>query len=200
MFLAYQYLSELYSQELASRKNNRFQRYLKEATPPSVKQHGAFDFKAVNGMSQPQVLQLIQSLGCIMRGENILLFGANDIGKTHLACAIAYGLIDAGIRVKSTQATDLVQTLQRAKAELKVTEALICLDKFSALIVDDLRYVRKTEQESSAIGSVKPVKLIVVGPAKVVDALYSPLHQTQGAKNETFKRIPVPRNPAMLMR
>jgi DNA replication protein DnaC len=146
-----QYLSELCSEELASRENNRLQRYLKEATMPPGKQLGAFDFKAVSGVSQPQVLQLTQSRDWVKRGENILLFGASGIGKTHLACAIAYGLIDAGVRVKFMPAIELVQTLQRAKAELKLTEALIRLDKFGVLIVDDLGYVRKTEQESSVL-------------------------------------------------
>lgn len=146
-----QYLSELCSEELATRENNRLQRYLKEATMPPGKQLGAFDFKAVSGVSQPQVLQLIQGRDWVKRGENILLFGASGIGKTHLACAIAYGLIDAGIRVKFIPAIELVQTLQRARAELKLTEALTRLDKFGVLIVDDLGYVRKTEQESSVL-------------------------------------------------
>jgi DNA replication protein DnaC len=146
-----QYLNELCSEELASREDKRLQRYLKEATLPPGKQLGAFDFKAVNGVSQPQVLQLIQSRGWVKRGENILLFGPSGVGKTHLACAIAFGLIDAGVRVKFLKATDLVQTLQRAKEELKLTEALIRLDKFDMLIVDDLGYVRKTEQESSVL-------------------------------------------------
>lgn len=146
-----QYLSELCSEELASRENNRLQRYLKEATMPPGKQLGAFDFKAVNGVSQTQVQQLVQSRDWVKRGENILLFGASGVGKTHLACAIAYGLIDAGIRVKFMPAIELVQTLQRAKADLKLTDALIRLDKFGVLIVDDLGYVRKTEQESSVL-------------------------------------------------
>lgn len=96
-----------------------------------------------SGVDQPQVLQLIQSRDWVKRGENILLFGASGIGKTHLACAIAYGLIGAGIRVKFMPAIELVQTLQRAKAELKLTEALTRLDKFDVVIVDDLGYVRK---------------------------------------------------------
>ena len=48
-------------------------------------------------------------------------------------------------------ATALVQLLQRAKAELKLTEAFNRLDKYAVLIVDDIGYVRKTEQESSVL-------------------------------------------------
>ena len=44
-----------------------------------------------------------------------------------------------------------MQMLQRAKAELKLTEALNKLDKYAVLIVDDIGYVRKTEQESSVL-------------------------------------------------
>ncbi len=56
-----------------------------------------------------------------------------------------------GVRVKFVAATTLVQQLQAAKNELKLTDALIKLDKFSVLIVDDLGYVKKTEQESSVL-------------------------------------------------
>lgn len=118
---------------------------------PPGKQLGAFDFKAADGLSQVQAQQLIQSRDWVKRGENILLFGASGIGKTHLACAIVYGLIDAGIRVKFMPAIELVQTLQRAKAEMMLTDAVTRLDKFGVLIVDDLGYVRMAEQESSVL-------------------------------------------------
>lgn len=145
------YLSELCALELASREDKRLQRYLKEATLPPGKLLGAFDFNVVSGVTRPQVTQLISHRGWIKRGQNVLLFGASGIGKTHLACSIAYGLIDHGVRVKFTAATELVQRLQRAKEELKLTDYLLKLDKYAVLVIDDLGYVRKTEQESSVL-------------------------------------------------
>jgi len=87
----------------------------------------------------------------VKRGDNLLLFGASGIGKTHLASSIGYGLIEAGIRVKFVAATALVQSLQRAKEALRLSDALARLDKYAVLIIDDLGYVRKTEQESTVL-------------------------------------------------
>lgn len=146
-----QYLSELCALELASRDDKRLQRYLKEAALPPGKQLGSFNFEDVKGVTQPHISQLINQPDWVTRGENLLLFGASGVGKTHLASSIGYGLIEAGIRVKFVAATALVQTLQRAKEALRLADALARLDKYPVLIVDDLGYVRKTEQESSVL-------------------------------------------------
>ena len=146
-----QYLAELCHIELLAREDKRLQQYLKDATLPVGKQLGGFDFSVLQGVTQVQVHQLIQHNGWVKTGGNLLVFGASGVGKTHLVSSIGYGLAEAGIRVKFMAATALVQLLQRAKAELKLTEALNRLDKYAVLIVDDIGYVRKTEQESSVL-------------------------------------------------
>lgn len=146
-----QYLSELCARELATREDKRLQRYLKEAALPPGKQLGGFNFEMLSGVTRPHITQLIDQPDWVTRGENLLLFGASGIGKTHLVSSIGYGLVEAGIRVRFMAATTLVQSLQRAKEELRLTEALVRLDKYPVLIIDDLGYVRKTEQESSVL-------------------------------------------------
>lgn len=44
-----------------------------------------------------------------------------------------------------------MQSLQRAKEALRLTDALNRLDKYAVLTIDDLGYVRKTDQESSVL-------------------------------------------------
>ncbi|MDO9393821.1 MAG: IS21-like element helper ATPase IstB [Methylotenera sp.] len=146
-----QYLAELCHIELLAREDKRLQQYLKDASLPVGKQLGSFDFSVLQGVTPVQVNQLIQQNGWVKTGGNLLVFGASGVGKTHLVSSIGYGLAEAGIRVKFMAATALVQLLQRAKAELKLTEALNRLDKYAVLIVDDIGYVRKTEQESSVL-------------------------------------------------
>lgn len=146
-----QYLAELCHIELLAREDKRLQQYLKDATLPVGKQLGSLDFSVLQGVTQRQVHQLIQQHGWVKTGGNLLVFGASGVGKTHLVSSIGYGLAEAGIRVKFMAATALVQLLQRAKAELKLTDALNRLDKYAVLIVDDIGYVRKTEQESSVL-------------------------------------------------
>src|SRR5690554_1028924 len=146
-----QYLSELCHIELASREDKRLQRFLKDAKLPAGKSLNSFDFSAVEGVSKPQVLDLISQPSWLKSGANVLLFGASGLGKTHIASGIGYGLIDQGHRVKYMSASALVQHLQQAKQQLRLQEALLKLDKYSALIVDDVGYVRKTENETSVL-------------------------------------------------
>ena len=146
-----QYLAELCHIELANRDDKRLQRYLKESSLPSAKQLGHFDFTAIEGVSKVQITQLIDSPAWVKTGDNLLLFGASGIGKTHLASAIGYGLVEAGIRVKFSSASSLVQHLQKAKQDLKLEDALIKLDKYAVLILDDIGYIRKTDQETGVL-------------------------------------------------
>ncbi len=73
------------------------------------------------------------------------------MGKTHLAAAVGRSLIELGAKVKFTTATTLVQLLQRAKDSLQLQSALLKLDKYDLLVVDDVGYVRKTETETSVL-------------------------------------------------
>ena len=83
--------------------------------------------------------------------HNILLFGASGLGKTHLACAIAYGVITQGIRVLFTKTTALVQKLQEAKKGYFLPEAIAKLNKYQLLILDDIGYAKKDELETSVL-------------------------------------------------
>lgn len=73
------------------------------------------------------------------------------VGKTHLAAAIGHGLTEQGISVRYMTATALVQHLQQARRELRLPETLNKLDKYAVLVIDDLGYVKKTEQETSVL-------------------------------------------------
>jgi len=145
------YLSELCQMELAVRGERRLQRHLKEARLPTGKNLASFDFTAVQGVNKAQVYDLINQTDWLNKGSNLLVFGASGLGKTHLASCIGYGLLEQGYRVKFISARELTQQLQRAKKHLKLQEELIKLDKYSPLILDDVGYLRKSEQETSVL-------------------------------------------------
>ncbi len=73
-----------------------------------------------------QILDIIQHLIFLrqfrpiinIQADNLLLFGPSDVGKSHIAAALAYHLIEKGILSKWLPATALVQQLQQAKKEL----------------------------------------------------------------------------------
>ncbi len=150
-WLPQQYLVELCEQEAAERYQKRLQRYLREAQLPPGKQLGSFDFTATEGIKQNQLNALIQQPQWVKRAENVLLFGASGVGKTHLACAISYALLEQGVRVKFISATQLVQQLQQARANLSLADDLVRLDKYPLLIIDDIGYVKKSSEETQVL-------------------------------------------------
>ena len=145
------YLAELCQLELDSREQKRLTRNLKDASLPIGKYLDGYDFNSVEGLAKEQVWHLATQAEWVKTGDNILLFGASGLGKTHLAAGIGYKLVEQGHRVKFISASLLVQQLQKAKEEFRLSEALIKLDKYAILILDDLGYVQKSTEESSVL-------------------------------------------------
>lgn len=68
------------------------------------------------GAPQKQ-LQSLRSLSFIERNENIVLLGPSGVGKTHLAIAMGYEAVRAGIKVRFTTAADLLLQLSTAQRQ-----------------------------------------------------------------------------------
>jgi len=87
--------------------------------------------------------------GFVERSDNLLAFGLPGRGKTHLVCAIGHELIHHGHRVLFTPTYALVQRLLAAKRDLPVRleRELATLDKFDAVILDDIGYVQQNRDE-----------------------------------------------------
>src|ERR1700741_2370620 len=85
------------------------------------------------------------------QGANLLLFGPPGGGKSHLAAALGFTLVENGWRVLFTRTTDLVQRLQIARRELALETAIAKLDKYHRLILDDIAYVTKDQAETSVL-------------------------------------------------
>lgn len=96
-------------------------------------------------------MQLADDPAWLDRAENLLLFGASGVGKSHLATAVSRRMVEFGKRVKFYSALALVQQLQQAKLNLQLQPLLKKLDRFDLLVLDDLGYVKKTEAETSVL-------------------------------------------------
>jgi DNA replication protein DnaC len=144
-------LAALTEHEMAERSRRRIERHLAEARLPVGKTFDSFDFDAVPIVSKAQVMALSSGDSWIDKGANLLLFGPPGAGKSHLASAIGFALVENGYRVLFIRTGDLMQRLQVARRELALESALAKLDKYHLLILDDISYVSKDQAETSVL-------------------------------------------------
>jgi DNA replication protein DnaC len=145
------FLSQLCEQELEHRLQQRHHRYLKESRLPSGKTLATLELAALQGINPTVIQHLGEQRDWLEQGDNLLLFGASGLGKTHIAVAIGAELVAHGIRGRFYGATELVQLLQEAKQALKLNELLLKLDRYRFLIIDDMGYVSRDQQETSVL-------------------------------------------------
>ena len=148
---AARFLAALAEHEMAERVRRRIERHLAEARLPPGKTIDTFDFEAAPVVSKAQVMALAAGDAWLNQGANLLLFGPPGGGKSHLAAALGFALVESGWRVLFTRTTDLVQRLQVARRELALQAAITRLDKYHLLILDDLAYVTKDNAETSVL-------------------------------------------------
>jgi len=148
---AARFLAALAEHEMAERTRRRIERHLAEARLPPGKTIDTFDFEAAPVVSKAQVMALAAGDAWLNQGANLLLFGPPGGGKSHLAAALGFALVENGWRVLFTRTTDLVQRLQIARRELALETAIAKLDKYQLLILDDLAYVTKDQAETSVL-------------------------------------------------
>jgi DNA replication protein DnaC len=148
---AARFLAALAEHEMAERGRRRIERHLAEARLPPGKTLDSFDFDAVPVVSKAQVMALAAGDSWLEKGANLIMFGPPGGGKSHLAAALGFALVENGWRVLFTRTTDLVQRLQIARRELALESAIAKLDKYHLLILDDLAYVTKDQAETSVL-------------------------------------------------
>src|SRR5262252_1251968 len=145
------FLAALAEHEIAERSRRRFERHLAEARLPPGKTLDSFEFEAVPVISKAQVMALAAGDAWLNNGANLLLFGPPGGGKSHLAAALGFAIVENGWRVLFTRTIDLVQRLQIARRDLALEAAITKLDKFHLLILDDIAYVTKDQAETSVL-------------------------------------------------
>jgi DNA replication protein DnaC len=143
-------LAALAEIELAERDTRRIRRHLLEAHLPAGKTLATFDFKVLPSIPRARI-EALAAGDWLETGTNLIAIGNSGAGKSHLLRAIAHALVEAGRRVLYTRTTDLVQKLQAARRDLVLEPALVRLDRFDLIILDDIAYAQKDHSETSVI-------------------------------------------------
>jgi len=144
------YLKYLAQQELTDREQRKVERLHKRSCLPAEKTLATLDLGRLPTKVRRQLPPLCEG-GFADRSENILAFGLPGRGKTHVASAIGYELVQRGYQVLFSPAFRLVQRLLNAKRELGLERKLRILDKFDVIIVDDIGYIQQDREEMEVL-------------------------------------------------
>jgi DNA replication protein DnaC len=145
-----QYLHHICELEIADRRERKIDRLLKQSELPPEKTLGTLDPKKLPA----KVARMLPGLcdgNFLGRAENILAFGLPGRGKTHLVCALGHELVRRGHPVFFTPTYRLVQRLLVAKRDLTLERELQRLDRFDAVILDDIGYVQQDRDEMEVL-------------------------------------------------
>jgi DNA replication protein DnaC len=144
------YLHHLAELELQERLRRRIERLLHASDLPREKTLATLKRSKL----PPKVAKTLPTLcegGFVERGDNVLAFGLPGRGKTHLVCALGHELVQRGHRVLFTPTFALVQRLLAAKRDLRLEKELTVLDRFDAIICDDIGYVQQSREEMEVL-------------------------------------------------
>ncbi len=148
------YLEWLLHAEQTLRTERTRQTLLKLATLPVVKTLEQYDFGFASGAPRSQ-LQELASLAFIERSENIVLLGPSGVGKTHLAIALAYRALMAGIKTRFISAADLMLQLQAAQRQERLNAyfSRVVMGP-RLLVIDEIGYLPFGREEANLFFNV----------------------------------------------
>ena len=126
--------------ELRSRQERTAAHRLREAHFPDIKTMDQLDWKALQGISRPKLLELA-SCEYLSKAEDIILAGPIGTGKTHIAISLGVEAARRRFRVSFTRAADLVRTLLEARDERLLGRLHRRIERTDLLIVDELGFV-----------------------------------------------------------
>jgi DNA replication protein DnaC len=144
-------LTHLFESEAYDRLQRKITRQLKNAGLPAAKTLEALDEKKLPEKIRRQLPTLLEA-DFVRRGDNLLCFGLAGRGKTHFVAAVAREWIRRHqLNVLFVPAFRLVNQLLAAKRDLKLPQAIARLQRFDAVIIDDIGYVQQSREEMEVL-------------------------------------------------
>jgi len=145
------FLSYLFEAEANDRLQRKIERHLKDANLPAGKSLDSLDQQKLPDKVRRQLPSLLEA-AFVRRGDNLLCFGLAGRGKSHFVTALAREWICRHqLQVLFIPAFRLVTQLLVAKRDLKLPQAITRLQRFDAVIIDDIGYVQQSPEEMEVL-------------------------------------------------
>jgi DNA replication protein DnaC len=144
-------LQHLCESEAQDRRERKMQRLLKDSGLPEGKTLGNLEESLLPAKIRRLLPTLLEG-HFVERAENVLAFGLPGRGKSHFLAALGRELIlRHGHPVLFTPTFKLVQQLLAAKKELRLERELKRLDRYPAIVLDDIGYVQQNREEMEVL-------------------------------------------------
>ncbi len=144
------FLLEVVRAEDAAKTERRVTRLIKQSELPRGKTFLSLEINRFDALTRMRLTEL--STGAFLTDAiNIIAIGKPGAGKSHLACAVGYALIDKGYPVLFQSTSGLVQQLLAAKRDLRLPKFIAKLDRFECLILDDIGYLQHDRDEMEVL-------------------------------------------------
>ncbi len=135
-----EYLLQVLNAEIINRSTKRKNLHLKKAGFDSIKTFTGYDFEDITFPSDITI-DLLKQVEFMSRQENLILYGRNGAGKSHMATAIGVAACMQGKNVRFYKTAALVNELVAAKANGTLIHLLKKLSKLDLLICDEWGYI-----------------------------------------------------------
>src|SRR6478672_6658074 len=148
------FLEKILNVENDARLERQRTALMKLATLPSVKTIEQYDFAFASGAPRAQIQELA-SLTFIERAENVVFLGPSGVGKSHLAQALAYRAVMAGVKSRYITAAHLMLQLATARKQERLREYFNrAVVGPRLLIIDEIGYLPFGRDEANLLFNV----------------------------------------------
>jgi DNA replication protein DnaC len=144
------YLLALSHLEASERTERRVARLMTESRLPREKTLATLELDRLPAAARTQLASLRDG-AFLDRAVNVIALGNPGTGKTHLLCALGSELVRQGHPVLFTPTFQIVQRLLAAKRDLRLPAELKRLDRFEAILLDDIGYVQQSREEMEVL-------------------------------------------------
>ena len=134
------FLDQLFTEELAARRDRSLKARIKLARMPAKKTLAAFDFDAQPGVDRKLIHELA-TLTFLDRTDNLCFLGPPGVGKSHLCTALMFRALEEGYTAYFTTLDHMVADLKHAQAQEKLEKRIRVYLKPKVLAIDEIGYM-----------------------------------------------------------